>query len=106
MWEVELNGMYPASPDMTMAGSAVRVAEIPLSEEAVCENGGPTLLVSFVVAPDRVEGWLRYVSPPVDPDLAARIATDLESTVRFVHDHPLSPITDAPAIFHTAPERQ
>ena len=104
-WEIELNGMYAAVPDLTMQQAPVRVADVPLSEDATCENGGPTLLVSFTLAPDGVDANVRYVSPPIDAILAARIAEDLEATVRFVHDQPQAPVDAAPAIFRTAPAR-
>ncbi|MFD9498798.1 condensation domain-containing protein [Streptomyces sp. NPDC060035] len=104
-WEVELNGMYAATPDLSMQQAPVLVAEVPLSEEAACENGGPVLLLSFTLGQDKVDAGLRYVSPPVDASLVARIAADFEETVRFVHDHPDAPVTDAPAIFRTAPSR-
>lgn len=104
-WEVELNGMYAAAQDMTMGQAPVRVADVPLAEEATCENGGPTLLVSFVLGQDGVGASLRYVSPPLDAALVARIAEDLEATVRFVHEHPGAPVDEAPAIFRTAPAR-
>jgi hypothetical protein len=104
-WEIELNGTYATVPDLTMQQAPLRVADIPLSEEATCENGGPTLLVSYSLGPDSVEANLRYVSPPVDAPLAARIAEDLEATVRFVHEHPQAPVDEAPAVFRAAPAR-
>jgi hypothetical protein len=104
-WEIEINGTYAVQPDLTMQQAPVRAADVRLSEEAVCENGGPTLLVSFTLGADCVDATLRYVSPPVDASLAARIAEDLETMVRFIHGHPQAPIDDAPAIFRTAPGR-
>jgi hypothetical protein len=105
-WEVELNGMYAAAPDMTMGQAPVRVADVPLADEATCENGGPTLLVSFVLGPDGVDASLRYVSPPLDADIVTSIASDLEATVRLVHEHSGTPVGEAPAIFRTAPARR
>ncbi|WFE60220.1 condensation domain-containing protein [Micromonospora sp. WMMD712] len=104
-WEIELNGMYAATPNLSMQQAPVRVADIPLSEEATCENGGPTLLLSFTLGPAGIDASVRYVSPPIDAPLAARIAEDLEATVRFVHDDPRAPVDAAPAVFRAAPVR-
>ncbi|HEU5474364.1 MAG TPA: condensation domain-containing protein [Actinophytocola sp.] len=97
-WEIELNGMYAAAPDMTMQQAPVRVADVPLAEDTTCENGGPTLLVSFVLGQDGIDASLRYVSPPLDAATVECIAMDLEATVRFVHEHPHAPISEAPVI--------
>jgi hypothetical protein len=98
-WEVELNGMYPAARDMTMQQARVHVADVPVPEEARCENGGPTLLFSFTLDSQDVGASLRFVSPPIDASLAALIAGDLEATARFACDHPDAPVSDAPAFF-------
>jgi hypothetical protein len=98
-WEVELNGMYPAAPDMTMHQARVHVADVPVPEEATCENGGPTLLVSFTLGSHDVGASLRFVSPPIDARLASLIAEDLEATARFACDHLDAPVSDAPAFF-------
>ncbi len=98
-WEVELNGMYPAPPDMTMHHARVHVADVPVVEEATCENGGPTLLVSFTLGSHDIGAAVRFVAPPIDTALAARIAEDLEATACFAWEHPDAQVSDAPAFF-------
>jgi hypothetical protein len=98
-WEVELNGMFAAGLPGSMDGFQVHHADVGLPEEAGCENGGPTLLVSFTIGGDCVAGSLRYVRPPIDPEMAARVAGDLEETVRFLYAGAAESASRAPA-FH------
>jgi hypothetical protein len=104
LWEVELNGMFDAAELAPFDGAAVRIAQVPLSDEAVCENGGPTVLLSFGFGPDRVRASLRYVSPPLDDALVRRIAAELESVVVLLHDRPDAPVEDLPALHRIAAE--
>jgi hypothetical protein len=83
-WEVELNGVFAPGTPGRLDGFPVHLADVGSSEEAFCENGGPTLLVSFTIGRGSVAASLRYVNPPVDPELAARVARDLEETMRFL----------------------
>ena len=103
LWEVELNGMY-AGMDSTMQGALVRPADVPLSEEAHCENGGPTFVCSFTFGADSIRAALRYVCPPADATIADRVATDLEHTVHLVRDSPERSIDAAPSFATAVPE--
>jgi hypothetical protein len=83
-WEVEVNGTFAPDPPGSMDGFATRHAEVGTSEGAFCENGGPTMVLSFTISAVGVDGSLRYVNPPVDPQMAAQVAREVEETVRFL----------------------
>lgn len=104
LWEVELNGMYDSTPGGTLDGFAVGQARTELSDEGRSENGGPVFLLSFGIAPDRIDAGLRFVDPPVSRELAARVAADLEAVVRFVQANPSESPNAAPAFHRAAAE--
>ena len=95
-WEVELNGTFAPGPPGSMDGFSVQHADPGASEEAYCENGGPILLLSFTIGAAGVDGSLRYVDPPVDPELAARVAREVEEMVLFVDAAADEPADRAP----------
>jgi hypothetical protein len=95
-WEVEVNGMFAPAPPGSMDGFTVHHADPGASEEASCENGGPILLLSFTIGATGVDGSLRYVNPPVDPELAARVALEVEEMALFVDAPAEEPADRAP----------
>lgn len=101
-WQVELNGTFAPGPPGSMDGFAVHHADVGLSDEELCENGGPTLLVSFTISATGIDGSLRYVNPPVSPQLAAHVAREVEETVRFLDTGAGEPADRAPGFVRLA----
>src|SRR5262249_51265642 len=77
-WEVELNGTFASATRDSMDGCAVREVDVSEPEEMWCENGGPTLAVRFTIGRSGVAAKLQYVRPPIDRELAAQMAREIE----------------------------
>ncbi len=102
LWQVELSGMYDTAITETMDGFAVGLAPTSVSEDSFCENTGPLFQVSFTIGPGRTEAVMRFIDPPVTRDMAANVASDIESVVEFVAADPAAPLDAAPAFFRLA----
>ncbi|WP_052314152.1 non-ribosomal peptide synthetase [Nocardia thailandica] len=98
-WEVELNVGFTAQEAGRMAGVAARSLDAAPPGEQWAENGGPLVALTFRLGPEAVTGNVRYTHPPVDHELAAALARELEATVRLIGTAPQTPAEAAPA-FH------
>lgn len=99
-WEVEVNGIYVRSAFGTMGGATVRPADVPLSEETVCDNGGPLLIFAFLMGTSGVGIKLRYLSP-VSGDLAAAAMRGIVRAIRYMTGPVGVLVGDCPAFYRT-----